>query len=78
MTTARGRLSRRRKLLGWLFGLALPALATLISVAGRGLFGLPTDVMLFVLAVALVHRADHRAVRAHRQHRQDQRPGYRG
>ena len=54
MTTARGRLSRRRKLLGWLFGLALPALATLISVAGRGLFGLPTDVMLFVLAVVVV------------------------
>ncbi|MGH3575338.1 MAG: DUF4118 domain-containing protein, partial [Pseudonocardiaceae bacterium] len=54
MTTATGRLSRRRKLLGWLFGLALPALATLISVAGRGLLGLPTDVMLFVLAVVVV------------------------
>jgi two-component system sensor histidine kinase KdpD len=54
MTTASGRLSRRRKLLGWLFGLALPALATLISVAGRGLLGLPTDVMLFVLAVVVV------------------------
>ncbi len=54
MATARGRLSRRRKLLGWLFGLALPALATLISVAGRGLLGLPTDVMLFVLAVVVV------------------------
>ena len=54
MTTATGRLSRRRTLLGWLFGLALPALATLISVAGRGLLGLPTDVMLFVLAVVVV------------------------
>jgi two-component system sensor histidine kinase KdpD len=54
MTTASGRLSRRRKLLGWLFGLALPALATLISVTGRGLLGLPTDVMLFVLAVVVV------------------------
>ncbi len=54
MATASGRLSRRRKLLGWLFGLALPASATLISVAGRGLLGLPTDVMLFVLAVVVV------------------------
>jgi two-component system, OmpR family, sensor histidine kinase KdpD len=54
MTTACGRLSRRRKLLGWPFGLALPALATLISVTGRGLLGLPTDVMLFVLAVVVV------------------------
>ena len=54
MRTARGRLSRRRKLLGWPFGLALPALATVISVAGRGLLGLPTDVMLFVLAVVVV------------------------
>jgi two-component system, OmpR family, sensor histidine kinase KdpD len=54
MTTASGRLSRRRKLLGWPFGLALPALATLISVTGRGLLGLPTDVMLFVLAVVVV------------------------
>ena len=54
IATASGRLSRRRKLLGWLFGLALPALATLISVAGRRLLGLPTDVMLFVLAVVVV------------------------
>lgn len=54
IATASGRLSRRRKLLGWLFGLALPASATLISVAGRGLLGLPTDVMLFVLAVVVV------------------------
>ena len=46
MTAASGRLSRRRTLLGWLFGLALPALATLISVSGQGLLGLPTDVML--------------------------------
>jgi two-component system sensor histidine kinase KdpD len=54
MTAASGRLSRRRTLLGWLFGLALPALATLISVSDQGLLGLPTDVMLFVLAVVVV------------------------
>src|SRR5437588_541861 len=37
MTAASGRLSRRRTLLGRLFGLALPALATLISVSDRRL-----------------------------------------
>lgn len=50
----RSPLSPRRMLLGWMFGLALPALATLVSVAGRGIFELSTDVMLFVLAVVAV------------------------
>lgn len=47
----RSALSPHRRLLGWLCGLALPALATLVAVAGRSVFELSTDVMLFVLAV---------------------------
>jgi two-component system sensor histidine kinase KdpD len=47
-------LSARRTLLGWFFALALPALAAMVSVTGRGVFGLPTDVMMFVLSVVVV------------------------
>jgi two-component system, OmpR family, sensor histidine kinase KdpD len=47
-------LSARRTLLGWLFGLALPAFAAVVSVTGRGVLGLPTDVMMFVLSVVVV------------------------
>ena len=50
----RSALSPHRRFLGWLCGLALPGLATLIAVAGRGMFELSTDVMLFVLAVVVV------------------------
>jgi two-component system sensor histidine kinase KdpD len=47
-------LSAPRTLLGWFFALALPALAAMVSVTGRGVFGLPTDVMMFVLSVVVV------------------------
>jgi two-component system sensor histidine kinase KdpD len=50
----RSALSAHRRLLGWLCGLVLPGLATLVAVAGRGVFALSTDVMLFVLAVVAV------------------------
>jgi two-component system sensor histidine kinase KdpD len=47
----RGALPRSRKQLGWAGAALLPAAATAIGVSGRNLFGLSTDVELFLLAV---------------------------
>lgn len=43
-------LPRTRKLAGWPMALLAPAAATGLGVLGRGLFDLPTDVVLFFLA----------------------------
>jgi two-component system sensor histidine kinase KdpD len=43
-----------RRALGWVLGLALPPLATVIGMLGRELIGLSTDVVLFFLATVVV------------------------
>jgi two-component system, OmpR family, sensor histidine kinase KdpD len=43
-----------RRALGWVLGLALPVLATVIGTLGRQLIGLSTDVVLFFLATVVV------------------------
>jgi two-component system sensor histidine kinase KdpD len=50
----RGALPRWRKRLGWVGGVLLPAAAAAIGVGGAHLFGLSTDVVLFLLAVVSV------------------------
>lgn len=46
-----GGLPRSRKRLGWAGAVLLPTAATTIGVSGRDLFGLSTDVVVFLLAV---------------------------
>jgi two-component system sensor histidine kinase KdpD len=43
-----------RQTVGWALALVLPATATAVGVHADGLFGLPTDVVLFFLATVLV------------------------
>jgi K+-sensing histidine kinase KdpD len=50
----RSALPRWRKRLGWLAGVPLSVAATAIGVSGAGLFGLSTDVVVFLLAVVSV------------------------
>jgi two-component system sensor histidine kinase KdpD len=50
----RSALPRWRKRLGWVGGVLLPAAATAVGVSGAHLFGLSTDVVLFLLAVVSV------------------------
>ncbi|HKS52159.1 MAG TPA: DUF4118 domain-containing protein [Pseudonocardiaceae bacterium] len=54
LPTLRGALPGWRKRLGWVGGVLLPAAATAIGVSGTHLFGLSTDVVLFLLAVVSV------------------------
>ncbi|HEY3896783.1 MAG TPA: DUF4118 domain-containing protein [Pseudonocardiaceae bacterium] len=54
LPTPHSALPRTRKRLGWVSGVLLPVAATTIGVAGRSLFGLPTDAVLFLLAVVSV------------------------
>ncbi|MGQ0576030.1 MAG: DUF4118 domain-containing protein [Pseudonocardia sp.] len=43
-----------RKALGWALAVLLPGLATLVGVLGADVFGLSTDVVLFLLAIVVV------------------------
>jgi two-component system, OmpR family, sensor histidine kinase KdpD len=54
VTAPRGVLSAPRKRLGWLGAVLLPAAAAAIGAGGRHLFGLSTDVVVFLLAVVSV------------------------
>ncbi|MCA1835196.1 MAG: DUF4118 domain-containing protein, partial [Actinobacteria bacterium] len=54
VTAPRGALPPWRKRLGWVFAGLLPAAATAIGVSGAHLFGLSTDVVVFLLAVVTV------------------------
>ncbi|HEX6404848.1 MAG TPA: DUF4118 domain-containing protein [Pseudonocardiaceae bacterium] len=54
MATPRGVLPPWRKRLGWAGAALLPAAATAIGVTGSHLFGLSTDVVVFLLAVVTV------------------------
>ena len=54
VTAPRGALPPWRKRLGWVGAALLPAAATAIGVRGAHLFGLSTDVVLFLLAVVTV------------------------
>lgn len=54
VTAPRGALPPARKRLGWVFAALLPAVATAIGVSGAHLFGLSTDVVVFLLAVVTV------------------------
>jgi two-component system sensor histidine kinase KdpD len=54
VTAPRGALPPWRKRLGWVGAALLPAAATAIGVSGAHLFGLSTDVVVFLLAVVTV------------------------
>jgi two-component system sensor histidine kinase KdpD len=43
-----------RRAIGWVLGIVLPVLATMLGVVGRDLFDLSTDVVLFFLATVVV------------------------
>jgi two-component system sensor histidine kinase KdpD len=51
LPTLRGALPRSRKRLGWAGAVLLPAAAAAVGVTGPDLFGLSTDVVMFLLAV---------------------------